>query len=133
MGRLCTKAVPSASNTPSPTPSGSRRLCTARLSGASTSQNVAATRRGAADSPNSRHMRRLPTGVWWRGAGSVVEPGGIACRAQRAGLGPQFGQQPAQVGQQQVGEVVGEPVAYHDPQHGQVGAVGGEGVGGYQQ
>ena len=60
IGRLWTIGVPSGSNTPSPTPSGSRRLCAVRLSGASTSQNVAATRCGAAHSPNSRHMVVLP-------------------------------------------------------------------------
>src|SRR5262249_16602295 len=36
-------------------PSGSRRLCSARLSGASSSQNVAFTRAGAPVSANSRH------------------------------------------------------------------------------
>ena len=36
----------------------------------------------------------------------------------------------AEVSEQQVGEVVGESVADHDAQHGQVGAVFREGVGG---
>src|SRR6266704_5345185 len=129
IGRLCTSAVPSGSKTPSPTPSGSRRLFTARLSGASRSQNVAVTRRGAADRPNSRHM----PAPWRDGrSGSVVEAGAVLSGPQRSRLGLQLGKQSAQVGQQQVGQVMGEPVTDHDPQDGQVGTVGGQGVGGYQ-
>ncbi|GHF32549.1 hypothetical protein GCM10017566_01400 [Amycolatopsis bartoniae] len=40
-------------------PSGSRRLCKARLSGASSNQNVARTRSGLADIPNNRHIADL--------------------------------------------------------------------------
>src|SRR5947209_6181205 len=58
-GRLCTTGRPSSSKTPRPTPSGSRLLWTARLSGASSSQNVAVMRCGAAESPNRRHMEDL--------------------------------------------------------------------------
>src|SRR5690349_14178501 len=69
--------MPSASNTPRPVPSGSRRLCTARLSDASSSQNVARTRSGTADSPNSRHISDLLRGGAAQrppsGAGVAVE------------------------------------------------------------
>src|SRR5690242_3866647 len=58
-GALCTSGTSSRVNTPRPTPSGSRRLCTARLSDASRSQKVARTRSGAADRPNSRHISGL--------------------------------------------------------------------------
>lgn len=50
-------------NQPSPVPSGMRRLWERRLSGASSSQNVARTRGPPVVSPNSRHMRgRCPLG-----------------------------------------------------------------------
>ncbi|GLZ37136.1 hypothetical protein Acsp05_07610 [Actinokineospora sp. NBRC 105648] len=45
---------------PNPVPSGSRLLCSDRLSGASNNQNAARTRRGAADKPNNRHIADLP-------------------------------------------------------------------------
>src|SRR5215204_2066427 len=60
IGSLWTCGLPPVSKTPSPTPSGSLRLCAARLSTASNSQNAARTRAGAADSPNSRHTIRTP-------------------------------------------------------------------------
>jgi hypothetical protein len=44
-------------------------------------------------------------------------------------LTAQPGQFGAQVSQQQVGDVVGESVANHDAQYGQVGAVFGESIG----
>ena len=47
---------PAGSNTPIPAPSGSRWLCSRRLSGASSSQKVALTGSAPACSPNSRHM-----------------------------------------------------------------------------
>src|SRR3954447_10773233 len=58
-GRLSTPGIPSCVNHPSPVPSGIRRLCSARLSGASSSQKVAATRWGPAESPKSRHMTQV--------------------------------------------------------------------------
>jgi hypothetical protein len=62
-------------------------------------------------------------------AGAVGEGAGFGA-SLRVGLPAQPGQFGAQVSEQQVGEVVGESVADHDAQYGQVGAVFGEGVGG---
>ena len=56
MGCLLTSGWPAGPNVPTPAPSGLRWLCARRLSGASISQNVAATSRGPACSPNKRHM-----------------------------------------------------------------------------
>src|SRR3954469_12335754 len=55
-GCLATCGRPSGSNHPTPVPSGSRRLCSARLSGASSSQNVARTRWSPPLMPKSRHI-----------------------------------------------------------------------------
>ena len=56
MGCFTTRGVPSGPNTPMPLPSGLRWLCCIRLSGASNSQNVAATGRAPAFMPNNLHI-----------------------------------------------------------------------------
>ncbi|GAA4868180.1 hypothetical protein GCM10023222_22890 [Saccharopolyspora cebuensis] len=73
---MSTSGAPAAVKVPSPVPSGSRLLCRARLSGASSNQKVARTRRGAADIPNNRHM---PVGYPVRAA-----PKGAAAGNSRA-------------------------------------------------
>ena len=64
---------PSAPNQPSPVPSGSRRLCAARLSGASSSQNVALTRWAPRSSrtagtrtPACHPVEPLAPAMWFR-------------------------------------------------------------------
>ncbi len=58
-GALCTSGAPAAVKYPRPVPSGSSWLCSLRLSGASSSQNVARVRRGALLRPNRRHIGLL--------------------------------------------------------------------------
>ncbi len=60
MGCFATSGVPSGPNTPMPLPSGLRWLCSTRLSGASNSQNVAATGRAPAFRPNNLHTSGSP-------------------------------------------------------------------------
>jgi hypothetical protein len=60
-------------------------------------------------------------------AGAVGEGAGFGASLW-VGLATQAGQ----VGEQELGEVVGESVADHDAEHREVGAVFGEGVGGHQ-
>src|ERR1700742_4718943 len=56
IGSLCSSGRPCVPNTPIPVPSGFLLLCSDRLSGASTSQNVAVQTCVPVCSPKSRHM-----------------------------------------------------------------------------
>src|SRR5271167_157458 len=56
IGSLCSCGWPCSSKTPKPVPSGFLLLCSDRLSGASSSQNVAVTTSVPACKPKSRHM-----------------------------------------------------------------------------
>ncbi len=83
------RAGPGRRKRPSPLPSGFRLLCSARLSGASSSQNVAVTTLVPACSPKSRHISESarPTASPATGARSPSRPGPApAATAPRASM-----------------------------------------------